>query len=81
MRITVLCFAELAESLGTGSMSIELEHGADVERALAHLAAAHPAIEARHTTLAIAVNERYATRTQVLDDGDTVALIGPVSGG
>jgi len=81
MRITVLCFAELAEALGTGSLSIELEHGADVQQVLADLASAHPAIETRLATLAVAVNDRYATRTQVLDDGDTVALIGPVSGG
>lgn len=81
MRITVLCFAELAEALGTTEFTLELPDGTDVEAAMDAVCAGHPSVTERRDTLAIAVNERYASGAQTLQDGDVMAMVGPVSGG
>ena len=81
MRCTVLLFAQLAEDLGKDQLKLDVANGATVADALAVLAKEHEAIAAMRTTLAVAVNEQYCPLTTVLQDGDTVALISPVSGG
>ncbi len=81
MRITVLCFAELAEALGTPEFTLNLPEGTDVEAAMDAVCGHHPSVADRRGTLAIAVNERYASTTHVLRDGDVMAMVGPVSGG
>tara|TARA_B100001059_G_scaffold175883_1_gene176268 strand:+ start:349 stop:606 length:258 start_codon:yes stop_codon:yes gene_type:complete len=81
IHITVLSFAELAERLGSGRIELELPGGSDVTQAMTSLARLHPAVESRADTLAIAINERYADRSRILEDGDVMALISPVSGG
>ena len=81
MRCTVLLFAQLAEDLGKDQLTLDVANGATVADALAALAEEHEAIAAVRITLAVAVNEQYCRLTTVLQDGDTVALISPVSGG
>jgi molybdopterin converting factor subunit 1 len=81
MRCEVLLFAELAESAGHDRLTIQLSDDATGADALNALAADHPAIDRMRETLAIAVNEQYASATTRLADGDTIALIPPVSGG
>ena len=81
MRITVLCFAELAEAIEAAEFTLELPTEADVESALDSICTLHPAVGLRRKTLAVAVNERYASAAHVLQDGDVMALVGPVSGG
>jgi MoaE-MoaD fusion protein len=76
MQVTVLLFAMLRERAGTRQMTIELPDGARVRDALdslGELAAGLP--------LVMAVNREYAPEDQVLDAGDELALIPPVSGG
>ncbi len=81
MRCQVLLFAGLAEAIGQDQLTIELPEGASVRDALAQLAAAHHDVREMQGTLAVAVNERYASAETSLADGDTLALIPPVSGG
>ncbi len=81
MRCEVLLFANLAEAVGKNRLSLELNGGATVSDALDALADDHPVIGEARTTLAVAVNEQYAANTAELADGDTLALIPPVSGG
>jgi molybdopterin converting factor subunit 1 len=81
MRCEVLLFAQLAESVGAERLTVELPGDATVADALDRLAADHAAIGASRATLAVAVNERYCRPDTCLRDGDTIALIGPVSGG
>ena len=76
MEVTVLLFAMLRERAGARQLTIELPEGARVRDALAalgDLAAGLP--------LVMAVNREYAPEDQVLDAGDELALIPPVSGG
>ena len=76
VEVTVLLFAMLRERAGARELTIELPDGARVSDALAELgdlAAGLP--------LVMAVNREYAPEDQVLDAGDELALIPPVSGG
>lgn len=81
MRCTVLVFAQLAEKVGTDRLTLDLAAGSTVAAALDTLAATHPAIAAMRAVIAVAVNERYCNPATVLNEGDTLALIPPVSGG
>lgn len=81
MNVQVLLFADLAESAGTRSMALELAAGACVADALETLSARVPAVASRLPVLAVAVGDRYVARTAVLQEGDELALIPPVSGG
>ena len=66
----------LRERAGSGSVTLELPEGARVRDALDSLAGLAEGIP-----LVMAVNREYATEEQVLDAGDELALIPPVSGG
>ena len=81
MQCTVLVFAQLAETLGTDRVSLELAAGSTVAAALDTLAATHAPIAQLRPVLAVAVNDRYCDTSTLLNDGDTLALIPPVSGG
>jgi molybdopterin converting factor subunit 1 len=76
VEVTVLLFAMLRERAGARQLTIELPDGARVRDALdtlGDLAADLP--------LVMAVNREYAPEDHVLDPGDELALIPPVSGG
>ncbi|MEA2363021.1 MAG: MoaE-MoaD fusion protein [Thermoleophilaceae bacterium] len=76
MEVTVRLFAMLRERAGAGSLTLELPEGASVRDALDSLAGI-----AQDIPLVMAVNREYASEEQVLDAGDELALIPPVSGG
>jgi molybdopterin converting factor subunit 1 len=72
----VRLFAMLRERAGAREVTLELPDGARVSDALAELG---PIAEG--LPLVMAVNREYAPEDQVLDPGDELALIPPVSGG
>jgi molybdopterin converting factor subunit 1 len=76
VEVTVRLFAVLRERAGSGSVTLELPEGARVSDALESLAGLAEGIP-----LVMAVNREYASEEQVLDAGDELALIPPVSGG
>ena len=76
MQVTVRLFAVLRERAGAGSVDLELPDGARVGDALAELGSL-----AEGLPLVMAVNREYAPEDRVLDPGDELALIPPVSGG
>jgi MoaE-MoaD fusion protein len=78
MEVTVRLFAMLRERAGADSLTLELPEGARVGDALASDALA-PLAEG--IPLVMAVNREYADAEHVLDPGDELALIPPVSGG
>jgi molybdopterin synthase catalytic subunit len=76
MVVTVRLFAMLRERAGAPELALELPDGARVADALEqldHLAGGLP--------LVMAVNREYADADHLLDAGDELALIPPVSGG
>jgi molybdopterin synthase catalytic subunit len=76
MEVTVRLFAILRERAGTRELTLELPEGARVRDALDRLGEL-----AGGLPLVMAVNREYAAEDQVLDPGDELALIPPVSGG
>jgi molybdopterin synthase catalytic subunit len=76
VEVTVRLFAMLRERAGSGSVTLTLPEGARVRDALDSLADLAEGIP-----LVMAVNREYASEEQVLDAGDELALIPPVSGG
>jgi molybdopterin synthase catalytic subunit len=76
MEVTVRLFAMLRERAGAREVTLELPDGARVSDALAELGSI-----AEGLPLVMAVNREYAPEDHVLDEGDELALIPPVSGG
>lgn len=80
MTVTVLLFASYADSLGMRSLSMELSPGAKVSDVVGHVQSLPGGARLPREPL-IAVNERYAKGSRVLEPGDEVAIIPPVAGG
>jgi molybdopterin converting factor subunit 1 len=76
VQVTVRLFAMLRERAGASEVTLELPAGARVRDALDSLAGLAEGIP-----LVMAVNREYADADRVLDAGDELALIPPVSGG
>jgi MoaE-MoaD fusion protein len=76
VQITVMLFAMLRERAGSRQLTLELPEGARVSDALAELGDLTAGLP-----LVMAVNREYAPEDHVLDAGDELALIPPVSGG
>ena len=76
MEVTVRLFAMLRERAGAGEVSLELPDGARVADALRELRELADGLP-----LVMAVNREYASEEHVLEPGDELALIPPVSGG
>lgn len=74
--IQILCFAHVAEELGT--RQFELESGIEVADIRNYLAERGVSASER---LMFAVNECYVLDTHRVETGDTVAVIPVVSGG
>jgi molybdopterin synthase catalytic subunit/molybdopterin converting factor small subunit len=74
--VTVRLFAGLRERGGAAERELELPDDAQVADAWAELG-----LGDEPAGLLYAVNRRYVDRKHVLDDGDELALIPPVSGG
>lgn len=82
MYISVRLFAMLRQHAGSGHLNLDLPDGSTVTDALdriADTAGLRDLIE--RMPLAVAVNREYANRDSVLEEGDELALVPPVSGG
>ena len=80
MLVTVVFLASYREIAGTTRASIALAAGSTVAELLAQVCARFPGLPDANRIVA-AVNSEYREPDFVLDDGDEVALIPPVSGG
>lgn len=81
MTIRVLFFGMLKDAAGTAEDRLELPEGASVEAALDAACARWKEIASRRRSTVVAVNQKYALKTDVLKEGDEVAFLPPVSGG
>jgi molybdopterin synthase sulfur carrier subunit len=82
MTIVVLYFAALRELLGKSEETISDVPGPlSVHGFAEYLGQRHPALGPRLASVRFAVNESFVNATDAIEDGDTVALIPPVSGG
>jgi molybdopterin converting factor subunit 1 len=81
VRVNVRLFAMVRERVGKGEISLELPVGATVARAAMELEKAYPGMGEQMKRAGFAVNREYVSVEMVLEDGDELAVIPPVSGG
>lgn len=81
MRVRVLLFGVLKDIFQRSEDSLELSSGATVSDLLEYYRAGAPEKGKLFHSLALAVNQQYATPLHQLHEGDEVALLPPVSGG
>jgi MoaE-MoaD fusion protein len=81
MRVRVLFFGMLKDLVGKSSDSLELPEGASVRDVLEHYLSRVPKLKTSLTSIAVAVNQQYASAETKLKNDDEVALLPPVSGG
>ncbi len=79
MQVNVLFFGIVADLLGTESLKMDFS-GKNILEFKEALALNHPVLQS-YTNYAIAINEHYATDEKLVTEGDTLAIIPPVSGG
>lgn len=81
MQIRVLLFGALKDLAARESEAVELPEHSTVEQLLHLYMSRTPQAKKFAATLAVAVNREYASASHVLQNGDEVALLPPVSGG
>lgn len=79
--ITVLFFGALREAAGSDELRFALGSPATVASALQEIESRIDLVRSYQGRLLIAVNEEFSSKDRVLAEGDTLALLPPVSGG
>jgi molybdopterin converting factor subunit 1 len=81
MRVTVRLFARLREIVGSPELTRDVPDGATLGVVWDRLAADYPALGPYRASISGAVNADYARMHALVQDGDEVAFLPPVSGG
>ncbi|MEA2709447.1 MAG: hypothetical protein QOF78_2048 [Phycisphaerales bacterium] len=81
MRIRVKLFAIIKERAGVDELPLDLPAGANVAAVELALKEMFPAIGGFLRQCAYAINREYVGAAAVLQEGDELAVIPPVSGG
>ena len=81
MKVKVLYFSSLKDRIKKSHEVIDIKEKTTVGEFIKILKERYPELEKNFDNVMIAVNEEYASSDQVLKEGDTLAIIPPVSGG
>jgi molybdopterin converting factor subunit 1 len=81
MRIRVLLFGQLQDIIGRREESLEVQPETSLSDLMAQYAERFPKFKPMAGSIACSVNREYAQSSVVLQDGDEVGLLPPVSGG
>ena len=81
MKVTVKLFASFREASGSPESVIEVAPGTTVGRLWEQLVEEQPRLAPVSRAAAFAVNRRYTRAGTVLNEGDEVAFLPPMSGG
>ena len=81
MQVRVLFFGSLRDFFGRSSETVTLPEGAPVSQLLDRYLGERPDLMRFLPSIALSVNQEYATRDLCLHDRDEVGLLPPVSGG
>ena len=79
MKINVLFFGATADAAGVRQTAVDVEPGAASGRAFDAVLERYPAI--RNHKLLYSVNQEYSDRSELLTEGDELAIFTAVSGG
>jgi len=81
VKIRVRLFAAVKDIVGQREVVLDVPEGTTVAGMLDRFAGDYPRLRGLTPSILFAVNREYVQGTQVLAEGDEVALIPPVSGG
>jgi molybdopterin synthase catalytic subunit len=81
MRVRVLFFGLLKDLCGKSEDHLDLAEGATARAVFEHYASQFPALANMARSIVLARNHEFADASQVLAEGDEIALLPPVSGG
>ena len=81
IQIHVKLFALLRDRAGVSEVTLELPDRSTVAAAVEQLMRQVPAVRDLMRSVAYAVNRSYTSADTILNDGDELAVIPPVSGG
>ena len=81
MRVRVLFFGMLRDLVGKSSDVIDVREGASIRDVLDEYQARIPRLKDSLPSLALAINQHYASPDSKVHHGDEIALLPPVSGG
>jgi molybdopterin synthase catalytic subunit len=81
MKVRVLYFGQVRELANKREEQVEVPNGATVQQLFDRCSEAFPQLKNFDDVIAIGVNHSFASRDQVLNEGDEVAMLPPVSGG
>jgi sulfur-carrier protein len=81
IKITVKLFAAYQEAYGVPELSLELPAGTPVSAVCDRLISEHPELEQWRPLTRFGINLQFVDSSTVLQEGDEVVLIPPVSGG
>ncbi len=81
MQVRVLFFGTLRDLLGRSGETVTLPDGAPLSQLLDRYLLENPALNQLLPSIALSVNQEYATHDLLLHEHDEVALLPPVSGG
>src|SRR5579885_31887 len=81
MRVRVLFFGVLKDLVGRAHDERHVEPGANLRSVFEAYAAQYPRLRDLAPNIVIARNQEFAEPSAVLEDGDEVAFLPPVSGG
>ncbi len=81
MKVEVLLFSTLKDAVGASRIETNIGPGWTGADLLEHLQIAHGSLGAYRDVIRLAKNSEYVGSDCLLEDGDEIALITPVSGG
>lgn len=81
MTITVKLFAAYQEAFGVAELSLELPPETPVIAVLEQLIKEHPELEQWRNLTRFGINLQFVQPDAILQEGDELVLIPPVSGG
>jgi len=81
IQVTVKLFAIFQEVFATDEIHLDIESGATVSQIFDRLVTQQPSLEKWRSLTRYAINLNFAEPHTLLNHGDEVALIPPVSGG
>lgn len=81
MIVKILFFASARESCGTSSTEINVEGNSSLKELICLLSEKFPNLNVVKYRYAVAVNKKYIRGDVILQPGDEVAILPPISGG
>ena len=81
MKVKVLFFASLKDISGESAIELELEENATVNLVKIKITLMYPKLEPLLKYVRIAINQEFANAETVINNGDELAILPPVSGG